>query len=129
LLLAVTLIVVWALTGPIFGFSDTWQLVINTTTTIITFLMVFVIQTSQNRESKAIQLKLDELILANERARNQVILADKDSEQELADLEEEFDKVAAAVPVSPRNEPKASSRAKRAPAKLPTVTGTGRNNR
>ena len=129
LLLAVTLIVVWALTGPIFGFSDTWQLVINTTTTIITFLMVFVIQTSQNRESKAIQLKLDELILANERARNQVILADKDSEQELADLEEEFDKVAAAVPVSPRNEPKASSRAKRAPAKPPTATGTGRNNR
>ena len=67
LLVAVALIVVWALTGPIFGFSDTWQLVINTTTTIITFLMVFVIQTSQNRESKAIQLKLDELIMANER--------------------------------------------------------------
>ena len=84
LLVAVALIVVWALTGPIFGFSDTWQLVINTTTTIITFLMVFVIQTSQNRESKAIQLKLDELIMASERARNQVILADKDTEQELA---------------------------------------------
>jgi low affinity Fe/Cu permease len=113
LLVAVALILVWAFTGPVFGFSDTWQLVINTTTTIITFLMVFVIQTSQNRESKAIQLKLDELIMANERARNQVILADKDTEQELVDLQKDFDKVAADVPDRPRAETKAPVRPKR----------------
>ncbi len=132
LMLAVGLIVVWALTGPIFGFSDTWQLVINTTTTIITFLMVFVIQTSQNRESKAIQLKLDELILANDRARNQVILADKDTEKELADLEKDFDKVAAKVPEAPQGKPNTPARSskthaspKRAPRRS-TQTGTGR---
>jgi low affinity Fe/Cu permease len=61
---AVLIIVVWALTGPIFGFSDTWQLVINTGTTIVTFLMVFLIQNTQNRDSEALQLKLDELIRA-----------------------------------------------------------------
>ena len=64
------MIVVWAVTGPIFGFSDTWQLVINTSTTIVTFLMVFVIQNSQNRDSKAVHIKLDELIEAMEGARN-----------------------------------------------------------
>jgi low affinity Fe/Cu permease len=128
LLLAVMLIVVWALTGPIFGFSDTWQLVINTTTTIITFLMVFVIQTSQNRESKAIQLKLDELILANERARNQIILADKDTEQELADLEADFDKVAGKVPDVPGGKPKAAASAKRTP-RPPAASGTRRTSR
>src|SRR5918995_1945093 len=70
---AALLIVAWAVTGPIFGFSDTWQLVINTTTTIITFLMVFAIQTSQNREAKALHLKLDELIRATPKARNWLI--------------------------------------------------------
>jgi low affinity Fe/Cu permease len=78
-------------------------------------LVVFVIQTSQNRESKAIQLKLDELILANERARNQVILADKDTEQELTDLEEDFDREAGEAPHGPRSRPKppkAQTRAK-----------------
>src|SRR3954462_15293489 len=65
-ILAVLVIVIWAVTGPIFGFSDTWQLVINTGTTIITFLMVFLIQNSQNRDSAAIQVKLDELIRASE---------------------------------------------------------------
>jgi low affinity Fe/Cu permease len=64
------LILVWALTGPVFGFSDTWQLMANTGTTIITFLMVFIIQNTQNRDSKAIQLKLDELLRAVPRARN-----------------------------------------------------------
>lgn len=66
-------IIAWALTGPLFGYSDTWQLVINTSTTIITFLMVFVIQNSQNRDAAALQAKLDELIRANARARNEFI--------------------------------------------------------
>jgi low affinity Fe/Cu permease len=73
LLLAIVVILVWALTGPVFGFSDTWQLAINTGTTVVTFLMVFVIQASQNREARATQLKLDELIRAARGARNELI--------------------------------------------------------
>ncbi len=72
LLLAVSTVLVWAITGPLFGFSDTWQLVINTGTTIVTFLMVFLIQATQNRDTLALQLKLDELILATKDARNQI---------------------------------------------------------
>jgi low affinity Fe/Cu permease len=71
-LLAVAVVVIWAVTGPLFGFSDTWQLVINTGTTIVTFLMVFLIQATQNRDTLALQLKLDELILATKDARNQI---------------------------------------------------------
>ena len=71
-LLAVGTVLVWAVTGPLFGFSDTWQLVINTGTTIVTFLMVFLIQATQNRDTLAVQLKLDELILATKDARNQI---------------------------------------------------------
>jgi low affinity Fe/Cu permease len=71
-LLAVAVVIVWAVTGPLFGFSDTWQLVINTGTTIVTFLMVFLIQATQNRDTMALQLKLDELILATKGARNQI---------------------------------------------------------
>src|ERR1700759_4893711 len=71
-LLAVAVVVIWAVTGPLFGFSDTWQLVINTGTTIVTFLMVFLIQATQNRDTLALQLKLDELILATKTARNEV---------------------------------------------------------
>jgi len=70
---AVTVIVVWAATGPIFGYSDTWQLVINTGTTIVTFLMVFLIQNSQNRDAAAMQAKLDELLRAVDKAREQFI--------------------------------------------------------
>jgi low affinity Fe/Cu permease len=70
--LAVAVIAVWAITGPLFGFSDTWQLVINTGTTIVTFLMVFLIQATQNRDTLALQLKLDELIIATRNARNEV---------------------------------------------------------
>jgi low affinity Fe/Cu permease len=81
--------------------------------------MVFVIQTSQNRESKAIQLKLDELILSNERARNQVILADKDSEEELAELEAGFDEVADEVPNALRRAPTAASPVKPNTGKAP----------
>src|SRR5678809_486389 len=72
-IIACLLIIVWALTGPIFHYSDTWQLVINTGTTIITFLMVFIIQTTQNRDAKAVHLKLDELIRAVKGARNSLV--------------------------------------------------------
>jgi len=82
LLVAVAVILTWAVTGPIFGFSDTWQLVINTGTTIVTFLMVFVIQNSQNRDSKAVHIKLDELIEAMEGARNRAVLAETETDEE-----------------------------------------------
>jgi low affinity Fe/Cu permease len=86
---AALLIIAWAVTGPLFGFSDTWQLVINTTTTIITFLMVFIIQTSQNREAKAIHLKLDELIFATPKARNRMMNEENLSERQLEEDERE----------------------------------------
>jgi low affinity Fe/Cu permease len=82
-LLALIIIIAWAVTGPIFHYSDTWQLVINTGTTIITFLMVFVIQQSQNKDSMAIQLKLNELIAAEERASNRLIVVEDLSQDEL----------------------------------------------
>ncbi|GAA0533002.1 low affinity iron permease family protein [Chitinophaga japonensis] len=80
---ALGVVIIWAVTGPLFGFSDTWQLVINTGTTIITFLMVFVIQKSQNKESKSVQLKLNELIAANRAASNRLIVAEDLTEEEL----------------------------------------------
>jgi low affinity Fe/Cu permease len=104
LLAAITLIVVWALTGPVFGFSDSWQLIINTTTTIITFLMVFVIQTSQNRDARAIQLKLDELIRSHSEARNELMRTEKEPEEMLTALEEEFE-VTAGGQRQPRRQP------------------------
>jgi low affinity Fe/Cu permease len=79
----VAVIIVWAVTGPVFGFSDTWQLVINTGTTIVTFLMVFVIQKSQNKDSKSVQLKLNELIAASKAASNRLIVAEDLTEEEL----------------------------------------------
>ncbi len=82
-MLAVTIIVVWGVVGPIFGFSDTWQLVINTGTTIITFLMVFLIQNTQNRDSIAVQLKLDELIYAMKQADNRFLDVEELDEKEL----------------------------------------------
>src|SRR3954449_1857515 len=79
----VLVIVVWAVSGPLFHYSDTWQLIINTGTTIITFIMVFLIQNTQNRDTVAIQLKLDELIRANQRARNMMLCVEDLSEEEL----------------------------------------------
>ena len=88
--LAFLTIIVWAATGPFFGWSDTWQLVINTATTIITFLMVFVIQNTQNRDTKAIHLKLDELIRVNHAARNSLICMEERSESEVEELKSAF---------------------------------------
>jgi low affinity Fe/Cu permease len=86
----VLVIIVWAVTGPVFHYSDTWQLVINTGTTIVTFLMVFLIQNTQNRDSKALHLKLDELIRAVSSARNRLVNLEECTDEELARLEEEF---------------------------------------
>lgn len=94
-LTALLVVAVWAATGPIFRYSDTWQLVINTGTTIVTFLMVFLIQNTQNRDTKAMQLKLDELIVAVEAAHNQMIDIESLSDEELAQLEERFQKLRA----------------------------------
>lgn len=84
----------WALSGPIFRFNDTWQLVINTGTTIITFLMVFLIQSTQNSDTEAIQIKLDELIRAIEPARNRMLSLEELDETELDELRKEFDELA-----------------------------------
>lgn len=88
--LAALVIFVWAFLGPMFHFSDTWQLVINTGTTIVTFLMVFLIQNTQNRDTRAVHLKLDELIRANKHARNRLIDLERLSDEELDKLHEEF---------------------------------------
>ena len=87
---AVCSIVVWAALGPLFGFTDTWQLVINTGTTIITFLMVFLIQNTQNRDTRSLQLKLDELIRTNKDARNELIDLEDLSDEEMDELQKGF---------------------------------------
>ena len=89
-LLALGTVAVWGLTGPFFGFSDTWQLVINTGTTIVTFIMVFLIQSTQNRDAKAVHLKLDELIRAVSGARNNLLDLEKLPEEELEALASQF---------------------------------------
>ncbi|HZG29701.1 MAG TPA: low affinity iron permease family protein [Ensifer sp.] len=94
--LAVVLVVAWAATGPLFGFSDVWQLVINTSTTIITFLMIFVLQNSQNRDSEAIQAKLDELILVGA-AQNKLVGVEKLDERELDKLKKQLEARAEAI--------------------------------
>ena len=91
---ALAIIILWAATGPIFKFSDTWQLVINTGTTIITFLMVFVIQQSQNKDTTAIQIKLNELIACNEKASNRLIDVEDLTDSELAVLKKFYVKLA-----------------------------------
>ena len=91
--IAILIIVIWAMTGPAFGYSDTWQLIINTGTTIVTFLMVFLIQNTQNRDAKAVHLKLDELIRALGGARNKLVDLEKLSDDDLKTLETEFEKL------------------------------------
>jgi low affinity Fe/Cu permease len=94
-MIALSTISVWAITGPTFGFSDTWQLVINTSTTIITFLMVFVIQHSQNKDMKALQIKLDELISSIEGASNELIDVQDLSDEEVDKLYKHYQSLAA----------------------------------
>ncbi len=93
-ILACLIIIVWAITGPVFGYSDTWQLIINTGTTIVTFRMVFLMQNTQNRDTAAIQLKLDELIRANENARNAMLTLEDLSEEQLNRLKATFSRLA-----------------------------------
>ena len=108
-LLCCLTVVVWAASGPVFGFSDTWQLVINTGTTIVTFLMVFLIQNSQNREGEALQAKLDELIRALDAAENRFIGLERRTEKEIVELREEAaDAVEEAVADAEREVAKAS---------------------
>ncbi|MEY2562904.1 MAG: hypothetical protein QOH88_1097 [Verrucomicrobiota bacterium] len=90
---AILIIIIWATTGPAFHYSDTWQLIINTGTTIVTFLMVFLIQNTQNRDAKAVHLKLDELIRALGPARNKLVDLEKLSDDDLKALEGEFENV------------------------------------
>ncbi len=93
--LSLSIVVAWLLTGPAFHFSDTWQLVINTGTSVVTFLMVFLIQATQNRDSRATQLKLDELIRSQKRARNVFADLEHATDEELAEFEREFVKLRA----------------------------------
>jgi low affinity Fe/Cu permease len=95
---ALLVVAVWAVTGPVFNYSDTWQLVINTGTTIITFLMVFLIQNTQNRDSTALHLKLDELIRVSESARNKLLDLEDLTEEELEHLKGRFARLAGEAP-------------------------------
>src|SRR5947207_2800652 len=90
---AILIIVIWGVTGPTFHYSDTWQLIINTGTTIVTFLMVFLIQNTQNRDAKAVHLKLDEIIRAIKGARNELVDLENLSDEDLARLEQQFQRV------------------------------------
>src|SRR5205085_6685179 len=92
-LLAALVVVVWGLTGPLFNYSDTWQLVINTATTIVTFLMVFLIQNTQNRDARAIHLKLDELLRGVQGARTAMVALENCTDEELAEFHEEFERL------------------------------------
>jgi low affinity Fe/Cu permease len=95
--LALALVLTWAATGPLFGFSDTWQLVINTTTTVVTFLMVFLIQSTQNRDSEAIQVKLDELIRVTKEARTELLDLEELDESELDRIRQSYEELAEAA--------------------------------
>ena len=91
--MGLTLIVLWGLTGPLFHYSDSWQLVINTGTTIITFLMVFLIQSTQNRDARAIHLKLDELLRGVKGARTAMVALEASTDEELAELQQDFERL------------------------------------
>jgi len=92
--LAAVVIVVWAVTGPLFGFSDTWQLVINTGTTVVTFLMVFLIQSTQNRDAEAVQVKLDEIIRAIGNAKNELLDLEELEEEDLDEIRQTYREMA-----------------------------------
>lgn len=126
-LIALVVILGWALSGPLFGFSDTWQLVINTGTTIVTFLMVFLIQSTQNRDAKAIHLKLDELIRAVKGARDDLVLLENMSEDDLQRLADEFEKLhdRACEQASQRKQRRSSAPGKGAPGGEIAAKGRG----
>jgi low affinity Fe/Cu permease len=92
-LIACAMIALWLISGPYFHYSDTWQLIVNTATTVITFLMVFIIQNTQNRDTRAINLKLDELIRAMNRAHNEMINIEKLSDEELEELAHHYERI------------------------------------
>ena len=96
---ALAAIVIWAVSGPLFGWSDTWQLIINTSTTIITFLMVFLIQNTQNRDTEALQLKLDELIRPHAGARNRLLRLEELTKKEMDHIKKTFLQLATSIPL------------------------------
>jgi len=105
--LSVMMLLVWAISGPFFGFSETWQLIINTATTIVTFLMVFLIQNTQNRDARAFNLKLDELIRSTKKARNALIDLENMTDEELSEIQKQFERIgrkANAAAIGPDNE-------------------------
>lgn len=116
-ILACFIILAWIITGPIFHFSDTWQLVINTATTIVTFLMVFLIQSTQNRDTTALQLKLDELIYVTKRAHNALLDIEELSDKELESIRKNYKEIAAHAKRKIKIEKVYSQRAKRAKLK------------
>ena len=109
--IAILIIIIWAATGPAFHFSNTWQLIINTGTTIVTFLMVFLIQNTQNRDAKAVHLKLDEFIRAIRGARNKLVDLEEFSDEDLKKLEEQFKRLRDRAG-SPRNSRERETRAR-----------------
>jgi low affinity Fe/Cu permease len=129
---ALGIVIVWALSGRVFHFSDTWQLVINTGTTIVTFLMVFLIQNTQNRDSHAIHLKLDELIFANRHARNRMIALEELSEDELNRLQKEFEQMSSQPKRAPHRSGKSRDhreRPSRWPLRPPALRKSARRSR
>ena len=113
--LAATIVVVWAVTGPVFGFSETWQLIINTGTTIVTFLMVFLIQNTQNRDTGAIHVKLDELIRAQRGAHNALLDMEEMDDKELEEKRLEFERLAETARKQMRTPKKPARPRKRTP--------------
>jgi low affinity Fe/Cu permease len=103
--LAVLVLAAWAISGPVFGFSDTWQLIINTGTTIVTFLMVFLLQHTQNKDSRALQVKLDTLIAATENASNRMINVEDLDDDELERMRKRFEELATSSPRFGEHEP------------------------
>ncbi len=122
---ATLIVVVWAVTGPLFHYSDTWQLVINTGTSVATFLMVFLIQNTQNRDAKALHVKLDELLRAVHEARNEIISVEEETDEQLEELQQQFREVrqpGTGVPKPPRSSARPDGSAPAASLDLPAET-------